>query len=98
MNHQPSFAPQYREDFIFSACIQAFFLVGGALCVDNGELLRYVWVVAAAYWGMALIIVFRRPLRPTRFDLWIVRHGFLLVLTLIAPATLVVTRGLLGRM
>jgi hypothetical protein len=98
MNLRSSIAPQYREDFIFSACIQTFFLIAGALCLDGGGMLRYVLIVIATYWAMSLIIVFRRPLRPTRSDLWVVRHGFLLVMIIIAPVTLVVTKRLLGHL
>jgi hypothetical protein len=92
MNLRSSIAPQYREDFIFSACIQAFFLMAGALCMDGGGMLRYILIVTAAYWAMSLIIVFRRPLRPTRSDLWVVRHGFLLLMIAIAPVTVIITR------
>jgi hypothetical protein len=62
-----------------------------ALLLDFGQTFRVFGVAFLCHWAIIWIVLFRRPLTPTRFDLWIVRYATLPLMILIggfAPAWL----------
>lgn len=81
---------RYRSPLRTSVCLQIPILMLGALCLDGGELFSRCLVAFAAFWGGAILILFRRPRNPTRLDLELIRFGdpllFLLSLSLVPAA------------
>jgi len=69
----------YKIAFIISLGEQALVLALAALVLDHGLTLYACVLGSMSYWMIAGVVVARRPLLPTRVDLVLVRHGFLLL-------------------
>lgn len=74
------FASDYGPAIKSAVIQQVIFLVLGALMLDGGYVGRACCVTAIAHWVAILLIVFRRPLSPTKVDLIVIRYAFLLIL------------------
>lgn len=76
----------------FALAQQLVAFMATALLLDGGFWLRHVLFGLAAHWTLILILLVRRPQAPTRFDLGLIRFGFV-------PVALLawVLAGLLGR-
>ncbi len=78
-----------------SFALQVLFALLGSIIIDNGFCARAVIISIAAYWAGFLLIAIRRPRTPTKWDLLIVRWGFLVILFVAVPvATLAVALGM----
>jgi hypothetical protein len=78
----------YRPAIRFALLQQIPILILTALMLDGGRALRYWGIVMLAHWLAVLLIVVRRPARPTPGDLAVIRYGCWLILiavVLIAP-------------
>lgn len=79
-------------------CFQIFLGFGALLVSDFGILLQLWTISMAAFWTGAALIVARRPARPTKTDLFLLRWSFPFLLVLVAaPLVLGIwrARGLL---
>ena len=56
------------------------------LMLDFGQTHRAFWVAFLCQWAMVWIVLFRRPMHPTRLDLAIVRFGIVPILMLVVGA------------
>ncbi len=95
MKRKPS--SQYWPAIRVSLVLQAASGVLSALVLDGGTLMQ-IWAMAlAAYWVGVLVILTRRPAKPTRLDLFLVRWAFPLLLVLAVPLSAAIwkARGLL---
>ncbi len=66
--------------------IQAGLAFMTALVLDFGQMHRAFWVAFLCQWAMVWIILFRRPMCPTWFDLSLVRYGIVPLLFIVAGA------------
>lgn len=73
MTETRKFNPRYRSLFWWQAFVQFILLLFAGLSLDMGEMLRSFLSAAFAYWTIALIIVLRRPLFPTKGDIHFLR-------------------------
>ena len=85
-NNWKDYSPEYNAAFKTALLLQAVFAVLTALVLDLGQTHRAFWVALLCQWAMVWIILFRRPMNPTRLDLAIVRYGIVLVLIIVAGA------------
>ncbi|MGD9611457.1 MAG: hypothetical protein AB7V22_00985 [Kiritimatiellia bacterium] len=77
-----------------SLCFQLF-LGFGALLVSDFGILMQLWAISmAAFWMGAALIVARRPARPTKTDLFLLRWSFPFLMILVAsPLVLCIWRA-----
>lgn len=88
------YSPEYNTELWMSARLQAFLGVLTALILDGGVAFRTFLVAALGYWLIVAILLIRRPMTPTWFDLQLVRWGilpFFLIVALAGPVLLRVT-------
>lgn len=52
------------------------------MILDGGMCLQWALIAAAAHWGAVIVIIARRPVTPTKWDLVFIRVGYLLMLVL----------------
>ena len=79
MGRSASVAPSYRRAVLVSAVLQVAVLFGSGLVLDFGALAQICWMALAPYWIGVFLVVWRRPQQPTRFDLALIRVGYLSV-------------------
>ena len=72
-----TYSSDYNAAFKTGLLIQAVFAVATALVMDSGQIHRAFWVAIICQWAMVWMILFRRPMNPTRLDLLIVRYGII---------------------
>ena len=80
------YSPEYNPAFKTALLIQAVLAVVTALLLDFGQTHRAFWVAFLCQWAMVWIILFRRAIHPTWFDLSIVRYGIVPLLFVVAGA------------
>ena len=85
MKLEASISHRYRGPILAGACFQVAFLFLGALALDFGQLLQWTLFAAITYWLIAAFIISRRPQMPTRWDLILLRSGFVVIL----PVTII---------
>ena len=73
-------SPAYRSAIWFALALQIPIALVLVLLLDGGHLTRIGGYSMIAFWLGALAIVWRRPERPTLFDLAYVRMGYLPIL------------------
>jgi hypothetical protein len=86
------FSPTYRTPLKFALTQHFVALLLTAFLLDSGAMLRASLFAVAAHWVVIIIVMLRRPLAPTAFDLGSIRLGFV-------PVAIVagIVAGLLGR-
>lgn len=89
-----SFSHGYRGAIELAVAQQLIALVATAFLLDGGVLLRASLFAIAAHWVVILAVVLRRPLSPTRFDLGLVRFGFIPVGVIASVIAVLMGRGL----
>jgi hypothetical protein len=63
--------------------LQSVLLVLSGLLLDGGLTAEINLIAWAAFWGGILVLLVRRPEMPTRFDLWVLRWGYLPLLVVV---------------
>ncbi len=81
---EAGYSPEYNRAFRTSAIVAAASGVLSALVLDNGVTGRAFFVALLCHMAMTSLIMARRPLSPTAFDLWLVRWGLIPLGLLIA--------------
>lgn len=77
------YSPKYNKAFLTGILIQAVLAIVTALVLDGGQTHRAFWVAFLCQWAMTWILLFRRPLEPTKLDLAIVRFGIVPIMLMI---------------
>ncbi len=75
------FAPRYRGLLWWNGGVQLAFFLLGALALDEGNMFHLFLYASLAFWAGAGLILAWRPERPTRWDLYYLKYG-LIVLSL----------------
>ena len=78
------YSSKYNAAFRSALLIQASLALLTALVLDFGQTHRAFWVAFVCQWATVWIILFRRPIDPTWFDMAIVRFGIIPILILVA--------------
>jgi hypothetical protein len=87
-----TFSKSYRPALRDAVFLQAFLALIASLILDGGVLTGLLLVASIAFWIGVVLVVFRRPLSPSRFDLSYLRIG-LFVLFAICIATTLCVKG-----
>ena len=85
-NNWKDYSPEYNAAFKTALLLQAVLAVLTALILDFGQTHHAFWVAFLCQWALIWIILFRRPVHPTRFDLALVQYSIVPLLFLIACA------------
>ena len=85
-NNWRDYSPEYNAAFKTALLLQGVLAVLTALVLDFGQTHRAFWVAFLCQWAMVWIILFRRPMKPTRLDVVIVRFGIVPLLLIVAGA------------
>ncbi|AMV34010.1 hypothetical protein VN12_17910 [Pirellula sp. SH-Sr6A] len=85
-NDRTHYSPQYNAAFRTALLIQSALAILTLLILDFGQMHRAFWVAFLCQWAMVWVILFRRPMNPTRFDLFVVRYGIVPMLFLVGGA------------
>jgi hypothetical protein len=72
-------AEAYRAPVKFAVLLQVGIGILCVLMLDGGVLARVCACAVLAFWAGAALILVRRPYEPTRFDLAMIRYGFVSV-------------------
>lgn len=72
--------PSLGADLRGTAVLQSLFSIIGGLAADFGVLVTWVLYAIATYWAVVLPMLLFRRSRLTRFDVFFVRWGFLILL------------------
>jgi hypothetical protein len=75
-----SISDEYRAPLKMAAVLSASFALLSMLVLDFGETARLTAGGLIVFWACVFIGVWRRPLNPTRFDLWLIWWGCLLLI------------------
>ena len=80
MNRSGNIAPSYLKALRFGVAIQLASIVLSGFLLDGGAVAQFCILSLAVYWPVAVLIIWRRPQRPTRTDLSFLRTGYLVIL------------------
>jgi hypothetical protein len=78
------YSQDYNGAFRTALKLQLGLAIVTALVLDMGQTHRAFWVAFLGQWVAAWIILFRRPMQPTRTDLALVRYGIIPLLVIVA--------------
>lgn len=67
----------YASAFRTGICLEAAMGILTALILDGGETFKFFGVALLAHWIGMILILWRRPLSPTKFDLSFIRIGII---------------------
>jgi hypothetical protein len=85
MNLKTSLSKEYWPALQIALVFQVIFLILGGLMLDGGLCAQFVFFSLLAWWGGFGIMAFRRPLNPTKVDLFLIRWSFPVVSFFIVP-------------
>lgn len=74
----PRISPAYRTPVFQAVGLQAILGLLSALILDGGLTARICGVAFVAFWGGVAVMIWRRPLNPTKTDLSLIQAGSLL--------------------
>lgn len=83
-----SVSPNYLQALGVAAAMQFFVLFFSGLLLDGGAIGQICLMALPPFWATAAMLIWRRPQQPTKFDLSLIRIGYLFVLVatlLLAP-------------
>jgi len=82
MNYSLPISPSYRKAVFEAAALQVLLGLLSALLLDGGTMARICGIALVAFWGGAIVLIWRRPLFPSRTDIEFVRFGYLPVVVI----------------
>jgi len=76
---------EYWKALKVSLVFQVVFSFLSGLFLDGGQCAQWCAVSLAAWWGGFLMVILRRPMAPTKADLFLIRLSFPVVCFFITP-------------
>ena len=67
----------YRRPIFEALGLQVLLGLFSLLILDGGTTARICGIALAAFWSGAAVLIWRRPLSPTRMDIELLRFGYL---------------------
>ena len=77
MSYSLPISPSYRKPVFEAVALQALLGLLSALILDGGTTARICGIALVAFWGGAVLLIWRRPHSPTRTDIKLLRFGYL---------------------
>lgn len=81
-----SLSKEYSQALGVSLIFQVFFFFFSVLMLDGGQLFQWWAVATLAYWAGFGLVAIRRPHKPARLDLFLIRWSFPVLFLLVTPA------------
>jgi hypothetical protein len=72
----------YRRAILDSLVLQVILGLLAMMVLDGGRIAHTTGIAVLAFWIGATVVILRRPKSPTDWDLFLIRFGFLPLLTL----------------
>ncbi len=72
-------SPYYKEPLICAGVISVLLLVLAMMVLDGGATLSATPFGLVAFWGVTVLVIIRRPVRPELSDIHFVKYGALWV-------------------
>ena len=84
-----------RRAIVFALGYQIALLLLSLMATDGGQIGQICLFAFVAFWGGAIITIWRRRLNPTKFDIFIIRAGYvpLCVITVLLTSWIWELRG-----
>src|SRR5258706_80697 len=70
-------SPSYRTPIFEAVALQLVLGLLSSLILDGGATARICGIALVAFWSGATLLIWRRPVSPTRSDLQLIRFGYL---------------------
>ena len=77
MNYSLPISPSYRKPVFEAVVLQAILGIVSLMILDGGTTARICGIALVAFWGGATVLIWRRPLSPTKIDIELIRLGYL---------------------
>lgn len=71
----PAISPHYRAPLIQAGVISVFLVVLSMMVLDGGVTLAATPLGLVAFWGVVVLVIIQRPLRPEYSDVRFVKSG-----------------------
>jgi hypothetical protein len=75
-----SISPKYDSPIFEAIAVQIFVAIVGALIIDPIGLAQVLGIALLAFWGGVVVLIWRHPQSPSRFDLVFIRFGYFVVI------------------
>ena len=82
MNHCLPISPSYRSAIFDAVKLQVVLGILSLMILDGGDSAHICGAALLAFWGGAVVLIWRHPLTPTTTDLQLIRFGYLAVLVI----------------
>jgi hypothetical protein len=70
----------YRKPIFEAVVLQVIVGILSLMILDGGDCARICGAALLAFWGGAVVLIWRRPVTPTKTDLELIRFGYLPVM------------------
>src|SRR4051812_11976459 len=77
MSYSLPISASYRKPVFEAVVLQVLVGLFSALILDGGTTARICGIALVAFWGGAVVLIWRRPHSPTRRDIELLRFGYL---------------------
>ncbi len=77
MSYSLPISPSYRKPIFEALVLQGVLGLLSLLILDGGTTARICGIALVAFWGGATVMIWRRPLAPTKTDIELLRFGYL---------------------
>jgi hypothetical protein len=67
---------KYDSPIFEAVAVQIFVAVFGLLLIDPEGLKQLFGIALLAFWGAVIVLIYRHPQSPSRFDLAFIRFGY----------------------
>jgi hypothetical protein len=83
--NNPVISRELQMHLLAGFFVQSLILILGGLVLDQGETMHTILRVALGYWMGVAIILVRRFQKPSRFDLFFIQWGNLVLVVVALP-------------
>ncbi|MGD1085620.1 MAG: hypothetical protein ABSA47_12850 [Verrucomicrobiota bacterium] len=87
IGHSLPISSKYDSPIFEAVAIQIVLSVFGLLLIDPVGVSKILGIALVAFWGAAVVLIWRHPQSPTRLDLGLIRFGYLPVIAISAVLT-----------
>jgi len=82
MSYSLSISQNYRRPIFEAVVLQVILGILSLMILDGGDCARICGAALLAFWGGAVVLIWRHPHTPTKTDLELVRFGYLPVVVI----------------
>jgi hypothetical protein len=70
-------SPKYDSPIFEAVALQIVLGLLALLILDGGGIARICGIALVAFWGAAVVLIWRHPQTPSRLDIELIRFGYL---------------------